>query len=297
MQTFLPFPDFAASVRALDRSRLGKQRVETLQILRALQLPEYGWQNHPAVLMWRGRVPALVGYGLAAVAAWTEQQRPDSTAAQIAEFAPGTAGWSQDRLAGAGLLPSWLGLPELHRSHRSRLLAKDPEFYRPLFPETPVGLDYYWPGPDPTAPPPVSSDALPRIWVVRPESSAALAEFVDTGVVGFGASTAVWQPASGDLAKLRTLVEAGTKPPTRPLRALARFVGDLEVGQPVAVPVQQGQALLAGEITGDYEFQPATSGLLHRRTVRWLRLLDRGAARPHGALQDVRPLFSIAVQE
>ena len=36
MQTFLPFPDFVASARSLDRLRLGKQRVETLQILNAL---------------------------------------------------------------------------------------------------------------------------------------------------------------------------------------------------------------------------------------------------------------------
>ena len=33
MQTFLPYPDFARSARVLDRKRLGKQRVETLQVL------------------------------------------------------------------------------------------------------------------------------------------------------------------------------------------------------------------------------------------------------------------------
>ena len=55
MQTFLPVADFAESARLLDSPRLGKQRVETLQILRALELPDYGWANHPAVLMWRGR--------------------------------------------------------------------------------------------------------------------------------------------------------------------------------------------------------------------------------------------------
>ncbi|MDQ1681515.1 MAG: hypothetical protein QOH99_56, partial [Frankiaceae bacterium] len=35
MQTFLPYADFGASARVLDDRRLGKQRVETLQILRA----------------------------------------------------------------------------------------------------------------------------------------------------------------------------------------------------------------------------------------------------------------------
>jgi len=36
MQTFLPFPDFEESAYALDQKRLGKQRVETLQIMQAL---------------------------------------------------------------------------------------------------------------------------------------------------------------------------------------------------------------------------------------------------------------------
>lgn len=36
MQTFVPFPDFARSAAVLDDKRLGKQRVEVLQIVRAL---------------------------------------------------------------------------------------------------------------------------------------------------------------------------------------------------------------------------------------------------------------------
>jgi hypothetical protein len=126
MQTFLPVADFADSARLLDSPRLGKQRVETLQILRAIELPDYGWANHPAVLMWRGRTPALVAYGLAMAGIWQERGFADSTASQIGEFAPEVVGRPQEELAEAGLLPSWLGNEELHRSHRSNLLAKDP---------------------------------------------------------------------------------------------------------------------------------------------------------------------------
>ncbi len=36
MQTFLPYPDFKESFRALDSKRLGKQRVEAFQILNAI---------------------------------------------------------------------------------------------------------------------------------------------------------------------------------------------------------------------------------------------------------------------
>jgi len=35
MQTFLPYPDFLQSLQSLDNKRLGKQRVETFQILNA----------------------------------------------------------------------------------------------------------------------------------------------------------------------------------------------------------------------------------------------------------------------
>ncbi len=54
MQTFLPYPDFAESARVLDNKRLGKQRVEVLQILNVLtDSTRKGWRNHPAVAMWR----------------------------------------------------------------------------------------------------------------------------------------------------------------------------------------------------------------------------------------------------
>jgi len=39
MQTFLPYPDFAQSLRVLDSRRLGKQRLEAMQLLRAIS----GW--------------------------------------------------------------------------------------------------------------------------------------------------------------------------------------------------------------------------------------------------------------
>ncbi len=54
MQTFLPDPDFTVSAQLLDTRRLGKQRVEALQVLRALTRESYGWKSHPAVLMWGG---------------------------------------------------------------------------------------------------------------------------------------------------------------------------------------------------------------------------------------------------
>src|SRR5690242_1090425 len=184
MQTFLPVADFADSARLLDSPRLGKQRVETLQILRAIELPDYGWANHPAVLMWRGRTPALVAYGLAMARIWQERGFADSTEAQIGEFAPEVVGRPQEELAKAGLLPSWLGNEELHRSHRSNLLAKDPAFYRERFAERfgaePDDLPYVWPGAD-DVPAPAVPEGTP-VWVVRPRNHNELGACLVAGV-------------------------------------------------------------------------------------------------------------------
>ena len=148
MQTFLPHPDFAASAAALDPKRLGKQRVETLQVVRALTVPGYGWQSHPAVLMWRGYLEALGRYGLVVVEAWLARGFGDTCAPSIVHELTG-AGIehvrTQEELAGAGALPPWLGDEAVHRSHRSALVRKDPQFYRPLFPDVPDDLPYVWP--------------------------------------------------------------------------------------------------------------------------------------------------------
>ena len=50
VQTFLPYADFERSARTLDRKRLGKQRVETIQVVRALTWPEpvFGWMLRPS---------------------------------------------------------------------------------------------------------------------------------------------------------------------------------------------------------------------------------------------------------
>jgi hypothetical protein len=71
MQTFLPYPDFSGSALVLDVKRLGKQRVEAIQVLRGLVVPGYGWPHHPAVKMWQGYEEALVRYGLDMCAVWT----------------------------------------------------------------------------------------------------------------------------------------------------------------------------------------------------------------------------------
>ena len=148
MQTFLPYADFEQSALCPRSERLGKQRVETIQVIRALTREKYGWAHHPAVLMWRGYEEALGRYGLTNVEVWKELGFADTCADTIrADLA--AVGIDDIRtvpeLAAAGALPPWLGSEAFHRSHRSALLRKDPEHYRALFPDVPDDLEYVWP--------------------------------------------------------------------------------------------------------------------------------------------------------
>jgi len=133
MQTFLPYPDFAASAAALDNKRLNKQIVEAMQILTAntnyyLSIKS-GWQNHPAVKMWRDFNGALLVYRNACIDEWHSR------------------GFQSHHMTSACSLafPPWLGNEEFHRSHQSNLIRKDRERYAPMFPGVPDDLPYVWP--------------------------------------------------------------------------------------------------------------------------------------------------------
>jgi hypothetical protein len=148
VQTFLPYPSFEDSARVLDSKRLGKQRVECIQVLRGLTVEDYGWRHHPAVKMWAGCEEALGRYAFTCCEVWVESGFGDTCAATIgAELASIgiTEVRTQDRLAAAGALPAWLGEESFHRSHQSSLKRKDPDFYGARFPDVPDDLPYVWP--------------------------------------------------------------------------------------------------------------------------------------------------------
>ena len=138
MQTFLPFADFGESARVLDPRRLGKQRSEALTVLRVLHIPTYGWQHHPVVRMWRGSEPALLAYGRAICEEWVARGHADTVLEKLAAYGEPAR---QDEVR----MPWWLGDERLHRSHRSNLVRKFPEWYRERFPDVPDDLPYFWP--------------------------------------------------------------------------------------------------------------------------------------------------------
>lgn len=145
MQTFLPYACFRCSAAVLDSPRLGKQRVEAYQVLRAISIPGYGWRNHPVVRMWREHPDALVTYGVAVSRVWRLRGYRDTVLGKIAAHSTTGDVFTQPELEAYGLAPPWLGDPAVHRSHQSSLVRKDPVRYAPLFPGVPDDLPYEWP--------------------------------------------------------------------------------------------------------------------------------------------------------
>jgi hypothetical protein len=138
MQTFAPYPDARKSASVLDYRRLGKQRVESLQILKCLLIPsdKKGWKNHPATKQWAGYENALVDYSLAMCEDWIKRGYKDTCFDKITAF------WNKRKKTD---YPEWWGREEFHSSHRQVLLSKDLEWYGQFgWTETPK-YEYWWP--------------------------------------------------------------------------------------------------------------------------------------------------------
>ena len=125
--------------RVLDDKRLGKQRVETMQLVYALL---YGsrWASHPAAKMWKGHERQLCRYGIAICDEWIARGFKDTCRDKIAKLYDLT---SEDSI----IHPSWIGNLRFHISHRSNLIRKLPSHYRKFWPEVPSDLPYIWPLP------------------------------------------------------------------------------------------------------------------------------------------------------
>ncbi len=137
MQTFLPYSDFRESAKVLDTKRLGKQRVEVLQLLNSFHKPNYkGWKNHPAREMWRGYENGLVEYGLVICEVWKERGYKDTCYDKMNAHRDTSKPTS---------FPSWIGREDIHLSHKSKLIQKDSNFYKPFWPDVPDNLEYVWP--------------------------------------------------------------------------------------------------------------------------------------------------------
>lgn len=149
MQTFVPEGiNYQAGFFALDRQRLGKQRVEAWQILNVLRgvdnegypRKSNGWSNHPAVRMWKGHEVSLAMYGMSCCMVWAGRGYKDTMWERFLK--------TRNMLASAGhtiKTPEWLEDPDVALSHKSNLIRKMPEHYGKIWPDEPDDLPYLWP--------------------------------------------------------------------------------------------------------------------------------------------------------
>lgn len=122
----------------LDRQRLGKQRVEVLQMVKAILGETVGYRNHPCTKMWEPYLEALIEYGMAICREWTGRGYRDSVSLDL---------YVRRDLKAEVVLPPWLGDERLHSNHRARLLEKDFKFYSKFgWIEKPTSFNY-WPKP------------------------------------------------------------------------------------------------------------------------------------------------------
>lgn len=131
--TWMPHSSFEESVHSLTENDLRRQLLHNLQILLALEHPEYGWQNHPAVMMWRNHNEALRRYHHAAIEEWIT--RGNLNPFQLFDVRETPE-------------PPWMGNPDFHSSHRSNLVRLNYAAYGTQWRGTDINLPYYWPNPN-----------------------------------------------------------------------------------------------------------------------------------------------------
>lgn len=133
MNTFLPYPSFRDSVMCLDYRRLGKQRVEAMQIYDIItgNKKSNAWRNHPAVLMWQGYHIALGWYINEAIYEWVRRGFKNTM-----KMYPFIINYQ---------MPFWIGDEKFHNSHKSNLLRKNPSWYSKFNWQVDKNLPYIWP--------------------------------------------------------------------------------------------------------------------------------------------------------
>lgn len=140
MQTFFTYPSFEDTAKSLDNKRLGKQRVEAMQILKIVEWyetrkgPKPAWNRHPAVLQWVGYSEALRQYLQAMIDEWVHRGFNNTIQSGVTDI--------------IAVMPWWTSCDrytrEVIRTHRARLMQKDSDYYFWENIET-SGVDYYWP--------------------------------------------------------------------------------------------------------------------------------------------------------
>jgi hypothetical protein len=237
-------------------------------------------------------------YGLAVADEWIARGGEDTTRAKIAEFAPQAA---HAAYAAKIPMPPWLGEPDLHLSHRSRLLQKEPRFYSELFPGTPADLEYVWPEP--------RHEFLPedpvgdRLWILRAQVGDTDPEKLDSislPEVGRAAKAAAqsdeYEFVYADSGSRRPAKNPKKRPPkqlvkkpTRKRQQQEEAFRTLPGNSAVAVPFNDGATFAVGTVQG----RPITVDGRFARNFQVTEVVDRASFDYPALLQDPRLFFPI----
>ncbi len=133
----MPFADFKQTMQCLDYKRLGKQRQESLQILKALLnlVPHY--KSQPQAKAWKGYEKALCLYGIESCIEWKQRGYVDNTKVifDIIDYQ-----YLRDKPI---VMPKWIGNERYHANQKGRLLFKNPHWYGQFgWKEEPE--EFYW---------------------------------------------------------------------------------------------------------------------------------------------------------
>lgn len=132
--------NYVDTAKSLDNKRLGKQRVEAYQILKAIR-GDYGtngaWVNHPATNMWRNHEYELALYGLTISVEFYERGHDGYN--MMMKF---TDLCNELQSNNRKSYPWWVNNQLLLLTHQSNLVRKNPDHYE--F-NVPNNIPYVWP--------------------------------------------------------------------------------------------------------------------------------------------------------
>lgn len=139
MQTFIVSKNMQINASLLDNKRLGKQRVEAIQILKDLLIKETRWKNHPAIKMWKGYEQYLLYEYLKNILnEWENRGFKNDKCKEWYNLFIKLLPYKEKKK-----IPKWLD-EDFILKHKSNLLRKNKKYYEKYFNNIPDNLKYRW---------------------------------------------------------------------------------------------------------------------------------------------------------
>jgi hypothetical protein len=151
MNSFITDRNFYKVGMTLDTRRHGAMIYENIQMLASnlghasdLITPKRDVSSHPACKLWKGWERSHACYINSLLRAWYDKGYKSDINRKNMEFLQGTIEYTHSG-SPMSTFPDWI-TDELIMTHRSVLIQKKPEYYKPLWPDVPDDLKmrYDW---------------------------------------------------------------------------------------------------------------------------------------------------------